>query len=216
MQRVATGGAPKSVAEHECLVYVLNTGDSSLTGFRLTGRQAEPLPGSTRELVADADPAQVGFSPDGATVVVTERGTNAIVTYPVSSSGYLGDPRVRPSSRPTRTASPSPGAEAFGAQVGKAAASSYLISDSGVTPVSRSVGNGRIEICWAVAHQRRSLRVSPPTSPTGPCRAIRSASMGHAREGGRPRSQLTRCALSPVPGTWEPSRIFPTTSDTAG
>jgi 3-carboxymuconate cyclase len=40
--------------------------------------------------------------------------------------------------------------EAFGAQAGKAAASSYRISDAGVAPVSRSVGNGRSEICWAV------------------------------------------------------------------
>jgi 6-phosphogluconolactonase len=40
--------------------------------------------------------------------------------------------------------------EAFGAQVGKAAASSYRISDAGAAPISRSVGNGRSEICWAV------------------------------------------------------------------
>jgi hypothetical protein len=37
-QTVATGSAPMSVAEHEGLIYVLNTGDPSLTGFRLSGR----------------------------------------------------------------------------------------------------------------------------------------------------------------------------------
>src|ERR671926_422027 len=31
---VPTGPAPKSVAEHDGLVYVLNTGDRSLVGFR--------------------------------------------------------------------------------------------------------------------------------------------------------------------------------------
>src|SRR5262249_12719586 len=36
-QTVATGAAPKSVAEHGGLVYVLNTGDPSLVGFRLHG-----------------------------------------------------------------------------------------------------------------------------------------------------------------------------------
>ena len=39
--------------------------------------------------------------------------------------------------------------EAFGAQVGKAAASSYRLGQD-VEPRSRSVGNGRSEICWAV------------------------------------------------------------------
>jgi 6-phosphogluconolactonase (cycloisomerase 2 family) len=40
--------------------------------------------------------------------------------------------------------------EAFGAQVGRAAASSYVVRDGSITPISRSVGNGRSEICWAV------------------------------------------------------------------
>ena len=40
--------------------------------------------------------------------------------------------------------------EAFGAQKGKAAASSYLLRNGAATAVSQSVGNGRSEICWAV------------------------------------------------------------------
>ncbi|MDT7654546.1 MAG: hypothetical protein QOI36_5952 [Pseudonocardiales bacterium] len=154
-QKVATGSAPKSSAEHEGLVYVLNTGDPSLTAFRLTGREVEPLAGSTRELAADTDPAQVGFTPDGGTVVVTERGTNAIAFYHVDAAGHLGDPLVQPSSGPTPYgfAFTNRGGlvvtEAFGAQMGKAAASSYVISNDGVEPISQSVGNGRSEICWA-------------------------------------------------------------------
>ena len=34
--------------------------------------------------------------------------------------------------------------------VGKAAASSYVTDGATVVPVSRSIGNGRSEICWAV------------------------------------------------------------------
>ena len=49
-QTIPTGSAPKSVAEHEGLVYVLNTGAPSLIGFRLGGSRIEPLAGSTREL----------------------------------------------------------------------------------------------------------------------------------------------------------------------
>src|SRR5262249_19870157 len=40
--------------------------------------------------------------------------------------------------------------EAFGAQKGRAAASSYATANDALLPVSRSVGNGRSEICWAV------------------------------------------------------------------
>ena len=153
---VATGGAPKSAAEHAGLVYVLNTAEPSLAGFRLGGATIQPLAGSARELAAGSDPAQVGFSPDGATLVVTQRGTNAIAVYPVAETGQLGNPVVQPSSGPTPYgfAFTKRGGlvvtEAFGAQVGKAAASSYRVTDAGAAPISRSVGNGRSEICWAV------------------------------------------------------------------
>ena len=153
---VATGQAPKSAAEHGGLVYVLNTGEPSLAGFRLSGAAAEPLADSVRELAAGTDPAQVGFGPDGATLVVTQRGTNAIAVYSVLETGQLGTPLVQPSSGPTPYgfAFTKGGGlvvtEAFGARAGKAAVSSYRIGEAGAAPVSRSVGNGRSEICWAV------------------------------------------------------------------
>jgi 6-phosphogluconolactonase len=155
-QTVATGSAPKSVAEHEGLVYVLNTGDPSLTGFRLHGSSLVELAGSLRELAAGADPAQVGFSPDGRRLVVTQRGTDSIVVFPVGADGLLTVPDEVPSSGPTPYGFAFAGdgtlvvTEAFGAMVGKAAASSYIPAGSSVAPVSRSVGNGRSEICWAV------------------------------------------------------------------
>src|SRR4051812_18711814 len=65
-----SGPAPKSIAVHGDLVYVLNTGDSSLAGFRLRSERLDPLPGSRRELGPEADPAQVGISPDGSKLVV--------------------------------------------------------------------------------------------------------------------------------------------------
>src|SRR5918911_404073 len=37
-----------------------------------------------------ADPAQVAFSPDGSMVVITERGTDSIVTYAIASDGTFG------------------------------------------------------------------------------------------------------------------------------
>ena len=50
VETVATGRAPKSAAEHGGLVYVLNTGEPSLAGFRLGGWKVRPLAGSRRSL----------------------------------------------------------------------------------------------------------------------------------------------------------------------
>jgi 6-phosphogluconolactonase len=156
VQTVETGPAPKSIAEHDGLVYVLSAGDPAVAGFRLGETSLAPLPDSARRLAPDADPAQIGFTPDGSTLVATERGTNALVLYPVDESGRLREPLVQPSSGPTPYgfAFTRRGTlvvtEAFGAQVGRAAASSYVVRGGSITPISRSVGNGRSEICWAV------------------------------------------------------------------
>lgn len=156
-QTITTGDAPRSIAEHAGLVYVLNTGTPSLAGFRLDTNGLTELAGSRRELTASADPAQIGFSPDGLSIVVTQRGTNSIVVFAVDESGLVTDPREIPSSGPTPygfafgVGGSLVVTEAFGAQIGKAAASSYVLDGAVATAVSRSVGNGRSEICWAVA-----------------------------------------------------------------
>ena len=157
---VPTGAAPKSVAEHAGLVYVLNSGAPSLAGFRLGKDGLEPIEGSLRELAADADPAQAGFSPDGSSLIVTQRGTNSIAVFPVQADGLLGEPEDSASAGPTPYgfAFAADGAlvvtEAFGAEKGRAAASSYRLAGLAAEPVSRSVGNGRSEICWAVVTGR--------------------------------------------------------------
>jgi len=157
LETVESGGeAPKSVAEHDGLVYVLNTATPSLAGFRIGERGLEPIDGSERALGPDADPAQVGFRRDGAALVVTDRGTDSIVIYPVEPDGSLGPAAVHPSAGPTPYgfAFTRNGTlvvtEAFGAQTGKAAASSYALENGSIATVTSSVGNGRSEICWAV------------------------------------------------------------------
>ena len=156
VQTIPTGPAPKSVAEHAGLVYVLNTGEPSIAGFRFADGLLEPIADASRALAEGSDPAQIGFTPDGSALFVTERGTNAIAMYALDDSGRLGEPQVQPSSGPTPYgfAFTRGGAlvvtEAFGAETGRAAASSYVVRGGSITPVSRSVGNGRSEICWAV------------------------------------------------------------------
>jgi 6-phosphogluconolactonase len=154
--RVHTGAAPKSVAERGGLVVVLNTGEPGLASFRLDAEGIEAVEGGDQALEAShADPAQVAFSPDGSMVVITERATDSIVTYQVTSNGTFGDSSTIASEGPTPYgfAFTSDGTlvvtEAFRAEKGAAAASSYAIEEGSLAPRTSSVGNGRSEICWA-------------------------------------------------------------------
>jgi 6-phosphogluconolactonase len=154
--RTPVGPAPKSVAEHGGLVYVLATGGPTVAGFRLADRGLEPIAGADQTLSSDADPAQVGLTPDGSTLIVTERGTDSISAIAVRSDGTLGAKETVASSGPTPYgfAITAGGTlvvtEAFRAEKGAAAASSYGLAGTDVTPITKSVGNGRSEICWAV------------------------------------------------------------------
>lgn len=154
--RTPAGTRPQSVAEHDGLVYVLATAAPAVTGFRLTDAGLEATAGGEHALAAAGDPAQIGFTPDGSGLFVTERGADAITYFPVAADGSLGAAQSVASSGPTPYgfAFTSGGVlvvtEAFGAEKGAAAASSYSVSGADVTPVTRSAGNGRSEICWAV------------------------------------------------------------------
>ena len=114
----------------------------------------------------DADPAQVAFSLDSRTLVVTERGTDSISTYTIDEHGYATGPTTISSSgkTPYGFGFTADGAmivtEAFGGAVGAAAASSYSITDPGkLAPVSGSVGDTRSEVCWAAVTNDGSLRL---------------------------------------------------------
>ena len=110
--RVGSGGSrPTSVAVRGDLAYVLNNGTPNMFGLRLDDGAPTPLEGSARPLSsADADPAQVAFTPDGSTLIVTERGTNSISSYSVDERGYAEGHRRQSSPRARRrTASTSQG-----------------------------------------------------------------------------------------------------------
>src|SRR5215208_614782 len=156
-ERVHTGATPRSVAERDGLVVVLNTGEPGLVSFRVHAEGIERVEGGDQALdTSDADPAQVAFSPDGSMVVITQRGTDSIVAYEVASDGTFGASSEVASEGPTPYgfAFTSGGTlvvtEAFGAEKGAAAASSYTIVDGSLVARTSSVGNGRSEICWAV------------------------------------------------------------------
>lgn len=158
VDRAASGGSsPTSIAAHDDLVYVLNAGDATIIGFRLGSDGLEPVAGSTRSVGEGADPAQAAFSPDGRTLVVTDRGNDALAAFAIGADGVASEPTVVPSAGATPYGFDFTAGgivvvtEAFGGEVGKAAASSYALEGpASLTPISTSVQDTRSEVCWAV------------------------------------------------------------------
>src|SRR5215813_13995049 len=149
------GSKPTSVAISGALVYVLNNGTPNISGFHLAEGKLTALAGSARPLSgADADPAQISFTPGGGALIATERGTNSISSYVIDERGYAQGPATIKSSgqTPYGFGLTKDGSlivsEAFGGAIG-AAASSYAVAGAGeLTMVSGSVGNTRSEVCW--------------------------------------------------------------------
>ena len=97
-----TGGdVPRSIAERAGTVFVMNTGKPGIASFRLTDEGLSPVMGGEVSLAADADPAQIGFAPDGRSLVVTQRGADAIAVLPVRDDGTTGEATTIASSGPT-------------------------------------------------------------------------------------------------------------------
>lgn len=152
---VDSGGlTPVSVTEHDGIVYVLNAGGAgNVAGFRMAQGQLQQLPNSSRGLSAagGTGPAQVSFGADGEVLVVTEKATSRITSFPVRRDGTLGPVVITPSS----------GATPFGfafdrrdhlivSEAPGSAASSYRFRDDSAVPmlVSASVPNTQAAACW--------------------------------------------------------------------
>jgi 6-phosphogluconolactonase len=148
------GLQPISLTVYKDLLYVLNAGGSgNISGFNIEqDGSLSPLAGSTQPVSnggVGAAPglAQIAFSSDGSTLVVTEKTTNLLDTYQVDD-GLASAPVTHPSS----------GAVPFGfafdrhghAIVSEAsgAVSSYQIDGSGFSVISPSVVNTQVAACW--------------------------------------------------------------------
>jgi len=153
----ASGGEmPTSVAMHKRLVYVLNAGSDSVTGFRRVGSNLVPIPGATYGLSqAGAAAAQVGFSPDGDYLVVTERATDTIGVFPVLPNGRLGAGNFQPSAGQTpfgfafRNDGTLVVSEAAGGAAGASEVSSYRICGGGdLQVVTGAADTNESAACW--------------------------------------------------------------------
>ncbi len=85
------GVRPVSVTVNDDIVYVLNVGSDSISGFRLNDRgNLKPIAGSTRALsTTGTGAAQVQFNREGDALVVTEKATNKIDTFRVDGHGLV-------------------------------------------------------------------------------------------------------------------------------
>lgn len=160
---VDSGGLrPISVTEHEGVVYVLNAeGAGNVTGFRNAGGTLQPLSSSTQPLSAASGTgsAQLGFSPDGDVLLVTEKATNKLTSYRVRRDGRIDAPVVTASVgvTPFGFAFDRRGhalvSEAFGGAANASAVSSYGFEDwAPAKPVviSASVADTQSAACWVV------------------------------------------------------------------
>src|SRR2546425_978538 len=139
------------------LLYVLNgAGGGNIAGFAIDANGgATPIAGSSRALSGSAvGPAQVAFSRDGRSLVVTEKNTNSIDVYAVGPDGSATGPTTYASAGGT------PFGFAFDLRdellVSEAAgtASSYILGSGGsITVVSGAVSTQQGAPCWLVVTQ---------------------------------------------------------------
>jgi 6-phosphogluconolactonase len=153
VNRVPSGGTtPNSVTIHDGVAYVLNSGGTgNVSGFLLRRNGLTPLAGATQPLSSPAAGAvQVSFTPRGDQLVVSEKGVNALVTYPVDRWGRAG----------AGTAHASAGAAPFGfsfgrrgalnvTEAGASALSSYALDP--FVAITASLVNGQGAACWAAS-----------------------------------------------------------------
>ena len=166
---VASGGVmPTSLAVFHELVYVLNAGGTpGVAGFTLNHKgHLSPIAASARALPGVLY-SQIGIDPQGDTLVVTDRGNNSLLVFPIGEDGA-------PSPLPVVT--PSHGAGPFSfvftsprrmlvAEVGSNAVSSYELQPDGtLNLLVPSVPNGQAATCWIVqADNRFTFTANPGT-----------------------------------------------------
>lgn len=152
--KVASGGVfPNSIAVYGDLLYVLNArgAAANISGFRIqTNGSLVAIPNSTRLLSAAVpEPSQVGFTPDGTTLIVPENDTNVIDTYAIGPDGVATGPTVQASA----------GHGPFGfdfdndghlvvSEITLSSASSYTVSDGILQVVSARKKDLGKAACW--------------------------------------------------------------------
>jgi 6-phosphogluconolactonase len=151
---VPSGGvAPASVDAFRGRVYVLNSGGTpNVTAFwRRHDGSLAPIPGGTRALAPGAlGAAQVSVTPDGRSLVVSERLSHRLETLPLDFLGRPGAPVVTPSSGQVPFGfGISPQGTLVVSEAGASTVSSYRAGAQGaLRNVTASLRVGQGAACW--------------------------------------------------------------------
>ncbi len=151
------GTTPISVTANAGLVYVVNAGGSgNIAGFQADeSGELDLISGSIKPLSGNnVGPAEIELTPSGNAVVVTEKNTALIDTWPILGNGAPG----------ALVTTHSNGATPFGfdfdaagrlfvSEAPGSSASSYWLGAGGWNTISASVANHQAAACW--------LKVSP-------------------------------------------------------
>jgi 6-phosphogluconolactonase (cycloisomerase 2 family) len=153
------GSDPVSVDAHGRWVVVLNQGSNTVGSLVLTGHGLVPSSHPPVALSSDAaTPEQIGFTPSGGHVIVTEKVSSSIDTFNVSSDGRLAGLRhtVSTGTAPYGFGFGAGGqaivSDAGGGAGGASAATSYRVGAVGrLHPISE-VGESQAAACWLVVN----------------------------------------------------------------
>jgi 6-phosphogluconolactonase len=146
------GTDPISLTVSNTWVYVLDAGgNGNIAGFSLNNGILTFIKGSVKPLsgLASPSPEQIGFSPKGNVLVVTEKGTNNIDTYVVNSNGVAGNPDNQTSA----------GAGPYG----------FAFTSSGTLVVSEAASNSASTYAVSASGKLRIISGAMPDFGNAPC-----------------------------------------------
>ncbi len=149
------GQFPVSIASSGNLVFVLNTKSTppNIVPFTLDKNgELSSVPDSVR-LLPPGNYSQVGFSPNGKSLVVTGDSNNLILIYTMKGNNPSSDPAF------VRSNASGPAAFAFDAEgdllvveSGNDSISSYSFVSDGLKPITTSLGTGEKTPRWVVSN----------------------------------------------------------------
>jgi 6-phosphogluconolactonase (cycloisomerase 2 family) len=158
--RSSGGEFPASIAVHEALAYVLDSGGAgTVRGFWIGRHGLTPIPGSARSLgLANTNPpnflsspGQVGFTPDGRKLIVTTKASgSAIDVFAVRHDGRLSaSPVVNASATPVPFAFTfDPFGRLVAGEAGASSVTSYRVQNGGTLADPKSQSDGQTALCW--------------------------------------------------------------------
>ena len=165
--KVNSGGMfPISVTIFHNIAYVLNAnGTPNIAGFSLSNKGKLTLLSNSTRLLGAGGFAQVGFTPDGEKLVITDKANNKILVYSVMDNGLLSMNPVSSSSN---------GMTPFGfffdqwehllvVEATTNAVSSYKVMPNDMLDViSGSVTNGQKAACWITGNENGEIFTANP------------------------------------------------------